>query len=151
MHVHRVVLVLAAALALTGGRRSEKPAAPSTPEPVAQPAAGPATQATTQPATAPATRPAAPGATKAVARGIRGIWVTRMDYKTAEDVTAIMENCRQAGFNQVVFQVRGNGTVFYPSKIEPWAEQFDFRSPGFDRWPWPARRPTRAGLRCRRG
>ena len=64
--------------------------------------------------------------------GVRAIWVTRGDYRTAEDVTQIMEDCRQGGFNTVVFQVRGNGTAFYPSKIEPWAEQFDFQSPGFD-------------------
>ena len=28
--------------------------------------------------------------------------------------------------------MRGNGTVFYPSAIEPWAEEFDHRDPGFD-------------------
>ncbi len=64
--------------------------------------------------------------------GVRAIWVTRGDYRTAEDVTRIMEDCHQGGFNVVVFQVRGNGTVFYPSRIEPWAEQFNFTSPGFD-------------------
>lgn len=63
---------------------------------------------------------------------VRAIWVTRFDYKTADDVAKIMEDCSQAGFNVVVFQVRGNATAFYPSKIEPWAEQFDFKSPGFD-------------------
>ena len=62
----------------------------------------------------------------------KAVWVTRFDFKSAADVTAIMENCQQAGFNTVVFQVRGNGTVFYPSKIEPWSEQFNFTSPGFD-------------------
>lgn len=64
--------------------------------------------------------------------GVRAIWVTRGDFRTADDITRIMEDCRQGGFNVVVFQVRGNGTVFYPSKIEPWAEQFNFSSPGFD-------------------
>ncbi len=63
---------------------------------------------------------------------VRAIWVTRGDYRTADDVRTIMENCSQGGFNVVVFQVRGNGTVFYPSKLEPWAEQFDYQSPGFD-------------------
>ncbi|HRX87427.1 MAG TPA: family 10 glycosylhydrolase [Phycisphaerae bacterium] len=63
---------------------------------------------------------------------MRAVWVTRMDYRTPEDVTNIMENCSSAGFNTVLFQVRGNGTVFYNSKIEPWAEQFDFQNPGFD-------------------
>jgi len=62
----------------------------------------------------------------------KAVWVTRFDYKTPEDVTTIIENCRDAGFNTVIFQVRGNATAFYPSKIEPWAEQFGFESPGFD-------------------
>ena len=64
--------------------------------------------------------------------GVRAIWVTRGDFRTADDVTRIMEDCSRGGFNTVIFQVRGNGTVFYPSKIEPWAEQFNFTSPGFD-------------------
>ncbi|MBN1491196.1 MAG: family 10 glycosylhydrolase [Phycisphaerae bacterium] len=63
---------------------------------------------------------------------IRAIWVTRFDYRTEDDITRIMKNCSDAGFNVVVFQVRGNGTVFYPSKIEPWAEQFDYKDPGYD-------------------
>jgi len=63
---------------------------------------------------------------------VRAIWVTRSDYKTADDVQRIIKNCDKAGFNTVLFQVRGNGTVFYPSDIEPWAEQFDFKDPGYD-------------------
>lgn len=63
---------------------------------------------------------------------VRAVWVTRFDYKTADDVTRIIDNCGDAGFNMVVFQVRGNATAFYPSKLEPWAEQFDFKDPGFD-------------------
>ncbi|UCG15800.1 MAG: family 10 glycosylhydrolase [Phycisphaerales bacterium] len=63
---------------------------------------------------------------------IRGIWVTRMDYKTESDIVQIMENCKSLGLNTVIFQIRGNGTVFYPSKIEPWAEQFNFTDPSFD-------------------
>lgn len=63
---------------------------------------------------------------------MRAVWVTRMDYRSPDDVRTVMENCRTAGFNSVVFQVRGNGTAFYRSKLEPWAEQFDFKDPGFD-------------------
>jgi uncharacterized lipoprotein YddW (UPF0748 family) len=63
---------------------------------------------------------------------VRAIWVIRDDYKTPEDVVQIMENCRKGGFNTVVFQVRGNATTYYPSKIEPWSEAFDYQSPGFD-------------------
>jgi uncharacterized lipoprotein YddW (UPF0748 family) len=63
---------------------------------------------------------------------IRAIWVTRGDYKSAQDVQRIMQNCADAGLNTVLFQVRGNGTVYYPSRIEPWSEKYNFQSPGFD-------------------
>ena len=62
----------------------------------------------------------------------RSIWVTRWDYRTREDIRNIMANCAEAGFTAVIFQVRGNGTVFYPSELELWSEDFDFRFPGFD-------------------
>lgn len=52
---------------------------------------------------------------------VRSVWVTRMDYRTPGDVARIMENCADLGFNVVFFQVRGNGTVYYRSDIEPWA------------------------------
>lgn len=50
---------------------------------------------------------------------VRAIWVTRFDYKTPGDVTSIIVNCAKAGFTDIFFQVRGNGTVFYPSRVEP--------------------------------
>ena len=62
----------------------------------------------------------------------RAIWVTRFDYKTSADVERIVNNCSDAGLNTILFQVRGNGTSFYKSDIEPWAEEFDFQDPGFD-------------------
>ena len=63
---------------------------------------------------------------------IRAIWVTRYEYETADDVVRIMDNCKRAGFNTVLFQVRGNGTAFYRSDIEPWAEELGGKDPGFD-------------------
>jgi len=63
---------------------------------------------------------------------IRAVWVTRWDYKNPADIAHVMENCKNAGFNTVLFQVRGNGTVCYRSRIEPWAEEFGGRDPGFD-------------------
>jgi uncharacterized lipoprotein YddW (UPF0748 family) len=60
------------------------------------------------------------------------MWVTRWDYKTAADCRAIAENCRSIGIDTILFQVRGNATAFYRSRLEPWAEQFDFKDPGFD-------------------
>ncbi len=49
------------------------------------------------------------------------LWVPRFDYSTPEDVKQIVKNAANAGFTDVFFQVRGNGTVFYPSDLEPWA------------------------------
>ncbi len=62
----------------------------------------------------------------------RAIWVTRFDYKTPSDVVQIMDNCAAAGFNTVLFQVRGNGTAFYCSKFEPWATELGGVDPGWD-------------------
>jgi uncharacterized lipoprotein YddW (UPF0748 family) len=78
--------------------------------------------------------------------GVRAIWVTRGDFRTAEDIRQIMEDSQQGGFNTVIFQVRGNGTVFYPSRIEPWAEQFGFQDPGFDPLAAAIREAHRRGL-----
>jgi uncharacterized lipoprotein YddW (UPF0748 family) len=63
---------------------------------------------------------------------MRAIWVTRWDYEQPEHVTAIMNNCANAGFNVVLFQVRGNGTAFYDSNFEPWAEELGGADPGWD-------------------
>jgi uncharacterized lipoprotein YddW (UPF0748 family) len=69
----------------------------------------------------------------------RAIWVTRWDYKTADDVRRIIDNCAAAHFNMILFQVRGNGTAFYKSSYEPWAWELTSssplttgRDPGFD-------------------
>ena len=52
---------------------------------------------------------------------VRALWVTRFDYTTPEDVSRIINNVSEAGFTDVFFQIRGNGTTFYKSGIEPWA------------------------------
>lgn len=62
----------------------------------------------------------------------RCIWVDRWDYRTEADIERIMEDCSRGGFTAVMFQVRGNGTVYYPSHHEVWSEHFGYRSPGFD-------------------
>ncbi len=63
---------------------------------------------------------------------VHAIWVTRYDYKTADDVQTIVNNCADAGFNTILFQVRGNGTAFYRSPLEPWADELGGRDPGYD-------------------
>jgi len=63
---------------------------------------------------------------------IRAVWVTRWDFKNPSDIACVMENCRRAGFNTVLFQVRGAGTALYRSRLEPWADELGGRDPGFD-------------------
>ena len=62
----------------------------------------------------------------------QAVWVTRWDYRNEAQVRDIVRNCAEAGFDTVLFQVRGNGTVLYASAIEPWAEEFGHKHPGFD-------------------
>jgi len=52
---------------------------------------------------------------------VRTLWVTRFDYTTPEDVRSIIDNVAGAGFTDVFFQIRGNASVFYKSRLEPWA------------------------------
>jgi uncharacterized lipoprotein YddW (UPF0748 family) len=56
-----------------------------------------------------------------------------------------MDNCKQAGFNTVLFQVRGNGTAFYRSRIEPFAYEY-VADPGFDPFKVACREAHRRGL-----
>jgi uncharacterized lipoprotein YddW (UPF0748 family) len=63
---------------------------------------------------------------------VRALWVTRFDYRTQADVERIVDDCAAAGFDTILFQVRGNATASYRSRLEPWGEQWDFRDPGFD-------------------
>jgi uncharacterized lipoprotein YddW (UPF0748 family) len=79
------------------------------------------------------------GASPAHLPEVRAIWVTRFDFKTASDVEAIVANCARSGFTDIFFQIRGNGTVFYPSQVEPWAFEMSGtnvavtgRNPGWD-------------------
>ena len=62
----------------------------------------------------------------------RTIWITRWDYRTETDVRTVVENCHRAGFDELLFQVRGNATTFFPSTREPWAEELGGADPGFD-------------------
>ena len=68
----------------------------------------------------------------ATAETTRALWVTRWDYKTQDDVKKIIDNAASAHFNTILFQVRGDGTVLYRSRIEPWAKEFNFMDPGWD-------------------
>lgn len=70
---------------------------------------------------------------------VKAIWVTRFNYSTPDDVGCIIQNLGKAGFTDVFFQVRGNGTALYRSDLEPWAFELSGNSvsnlgkdPGWD-------------------
>lgn len=76
--------------------------------------------------------PGRPGQPTPLSRAVRAVWVARFHYHTPDDVRTIIRNCAGLGFNTVLWQVRGNGTVMYPSRIEPWAEAYGYKHPGYD-------------------
>lgn len=66
---------------------------------------------------------------------LRGVWVDRWTYSSADDVREEMTNIASAGFNTVFFQVRGNADAYYASAFEPWASRLSGRlgqDPGWD-------------------
>jgi uncharacterized lipoprotein YddW (UPF0748 family) len=68
----------------------------------------------------------------------RVMWVSRFEWPSASEVTAkanidsIMQNLAANGFNAVLFQVRGQCDVHYPSPYEPWAATYGWTDPGWD-------------------
>lgn len=76
----------------------------------------------------------------------RAVWVVRQNYTSPSQIADLMDQCRDAGFNTVIFQVRGNATVLYRSKLEPWAEELDGKDPGFDPLEVACREAHRRGL-----
>ncbi|HNR67525.1 MAG TPA: family 10 glycosylhydrolase [bacterium] len=62
----------------------------------------------------------------------RALWVTRWEYRSPDDIRMIVDNAAATGFNTLLLQVRGNGTVNYPSQLEIWSEEFGFVDPGWD-------------------
>jgi len=59
----------------------------------------------------------------------RGMWVTRFDwtnYGQAADparIDAIVQDAAYAGFNAILFQVRGTADAYYQPGPEPWAQR----------------------------
>jgi uncharacterized lipoprotein YddW (UPF0748 family) len=71
----------------------------------------------------------------------RGLWITRFNWtsisQTEEpaDVDRMVDDAAQAGFNAILFQVRGVADAYYASNVEPWSERLTGtlgQNPGWD-------------------
>ncbi len=76
----------------------------------------------------------------------RAIWVVRRIYDSPQQIADLMDRCCDAGFNTVLFQVRGEGTAYYPSKIEPYVYERNGQRPLFDPLEVACREAHRRGL-----
>jgi uncharacterized lipoprotein YddW (UPF0748 family) len=65
---------------------------------------------------------------------VRGIWVTRWEYRHPEDVTSLLSRAARYGMTDVFFQIRGRGDAFYRSSLEPWGEELTGRLGGDPGW-----------------
>jgi uncharacterized lipoprotein YddW (UPF0748 family) len=60
---------------------------------------------------------------------LRAVWVSRFDWTrdkytpTVADVQHLVDIAKQAGFNTILFQVRGAGDAYYTPGLEPWASR----------------------------
>lgn len=66
---------------------------------------------------------------------VRGVWVTRWEFRSPESVAALMSRAAERGMTDVFFQVRGRADAFYRSSLEPWGEELTGtlgRDPGWD-------------------
>lgn len=76
----------------------------------------------------------------------KAIWVARSAYRSPDEIIQIMDRVCSAGFNTVLFQVRGEGTVYYASSIEPWAAEYGGKAPPFDPLTVACREAHRRGM-----
>jgi uncharacterized lipoprotein YddW (UPF0748 family) len=62
----------------------------------------------------------------------RALWITRWEWRTEEELRLVIEQAADAGFDTLLLQVRGTASTFWPSRLEPWAEELGGGDPGFD-------------------
>jgi|GEM_PF-546135 len=72
------------------------------------------------------------------AEEFRGVWISRFEWPAKDQVSCkekilrYLDNAALNNFNAVVFQIRGQGDVLYPSPFEPWSHLIGGKDPGFD-------------------
>lgn len=71
-------------------------------------------------------------------RPMIGLWITRWDYRSPDDVRQCLSRAAELGCTDVFWQVRGAADAFYSSDLEPWGRELfrdlppDAADPGFD-------------------
>ena len=66
-------------------------------------------------------------------RDHRAIWISRFEFSSEASIRSRIQAIADAGFTDVVFQVRGQGDVLFPSAIETWDQnKYPANGPGFD-------------------
>ncbi len=56
-----------------------------------------------------------------------GLWVTRWDFQSPDDVRKIIADARASGVTDIFWQVRGQGDAYYDSPYEPWGEDLTLK------------------------
>lgn len=72
------------------------------------------------------------GSTACFPRTRTAAWVIRHDVDSAQKIDDVCAAARQAGFDELLVQVRGRADAFYRSDIAPWPESLGDARPGFD-------------------
>ncbi len=81
---------------------------------------------------------------------VRGLWVSRWEYNSPDDISALFSRTASWGITDVYFQVRGRGDAFYRSTIEPWGAELTGtlgNDPGWDPLEVAIREARQRGLR----
>lgn len=91
-------------------------------------------------------------ASQATEPEFRASWVTRFEWPSVNqaeaeaNITEIMETLAANNFNAVLFQIRGQCDVHYPSPHEPWGATYGWQDPGFDPVAFAVAEAHRCGL-----
>lgn len=122
-------------LALPGSGAPASPPAAATPTPAPTPRPTQTPAPTPTPTAVPSPTPLPLPAPVVPSGEVRGLWVTRWDYRSPADVRHILDRAVEGGFNSVYFQVRGRADAFYASGLEPWGQELTGvlgKDPGWD-------------------
>lgn len=66
-------------------------------------------------------------------RDYRAVWLSRFEFSSEASIRGRIQAIADAGFTEVVFQVRGQGDVLFSSSFETWdASKYGSNGPGFD-------------------